>query len=285
MMNWKHFAVLQAIFVLVVVGLIVKHEDKVQLVKTPPKDIAQWYKPESKRHVWLHNMFKLRREMQAIKLYAENKHQENLEKWASGLELHYQKIAEMVPDWEVKLDYASMARLQAHVRKGQYSEVLNEIDTLQETCDSCHQDYQTITALMYRAPDFSNIEVSPQGSFNQHMHTLTQQVNQIKIASDDGMTELALSSLTELKTGMQKLGQVCTDCHKKDHKPYPSEPMQKTLASLEQHLVNGTRKQQAMDLGMLAVQACATCHGTHRLAFDSKILLQQEQTWRKVLQH
>ena len=36
----------------------------------PPSTIAQWYKPANKRQVWLHTMFRLRREMQAMGEYA-----------------------------------------------------------------------------------------------------------------------------------------------------------------------------------------------------------------------
>ena len=117
------------------------------------------------------------------------------------------------------------------------------------------------------------------------MKTLIKQVNQIKIASVDGMSELALSSLADLKRDMSKLGQVCTDCHKQDKKPYPNESMNKTLLSLEKSLKTGTLKEQGMDLGTLAVQACARCHGTHRLTFDTKDLLSKNPSLTELLKH
>ena len=39
----------------------------------PPESLKQWYKPDNKRQVWLHTMFRLRREMQAINEYADQK--------------------------------------------------------------------------------------------------------------------------------------------------------------------------------------------------------------------
>lgn len=48
------------------------HTDLISAVKVPPSSLSQWYKPENKRQVWLHNMFKLRREMQAVEFYAQN---------------------------------------------------------------------------------------------------------------------------------------------------------------------------------------------------------------------
>ena len=40
-------------------------------IDTPPASLEKWYKPANKRQVWLHTMFRLRREMQAISEYAE----------------------------------------------------------------------------------------------------------------------------------------------------------------------------------------------------------------------
>jgi len=284
-MRWTHFIVLQFILVLAIAGLVYKHNDKATIIKTPPTELAQWYKPENKRQVWLHNMFKLRREMQAVQFYAENKDNEHLEKWALALNEHYLKIGKMVPNWNKKLDITTISSLQNQVVNQDYSAVLAAVNTLQNNCDSCHNDYQAITALTYRAPDFSTIEIEPSVSFNSHMHTLTKEVNQIKIASEDGMLDLAISSLTSLKQDMHKLGQVCTDCHKKDKKPYPSKQMKKTLLSLENSLKSGTVKEQGRDLGTLAVLACARCHGTHKLAFATKVLLSKEPNLTELLKH
>jgi len=61
--------------------------------------------------------------------------------------------------------------------------------------------------------------------------------------------------------------------------------MQKIMLSLEQNLKTGQVKQQARDLGSLAVTACATCHGTHRLAEGVKRLLAKEHTFAELLKH
>jgi len=284
-MRWTYFIVLQFILVLVISGIIYKHKDKATIIKTPPAELAQWYKPENKRQVWLHNMFKLRREMQAVQFYAEENDHEHLKEWALELNEHYRKIGEMVPSWNKKLALTTLSRLQDHVVDQNYAGVLVEVNTLQKNCDSCHSDYQAITALAYRAPDFSTVEIEPSVSINSHMKALTKHVNQIKIASKDNMPDLAISSLANLKQGMQKLGQVCTDCHKKDRKDYPNDQMKKTLLSLENSLKTGTLKEQGRDLGTLAVLACARCHGTHRLAFGTKVLLSKEPSLTELLKH
>jgi hypothetical protein len=83
-MRWHYFIILQAIILLVAAGLVYKHQDKVKLVKAAPIELAKWYKPENKRQVWLHNMFKLRREMQAVAFYAQNKDAEHLQQWVNS---------------------------------------------------------------------------------------------------------------------------------------------------------------------------------------------------------
>jgi cytochrome c556 len=291
-MRWTHFILLQAVIALIVGVLIYKHQDKVTLIKSPPTELAQWYKPENKRQVWLHNMFKLRREMQAVEYYAESKDAEHLAKWSASLNEHYLKIADMVPQWQKKLAISTIEQLQRNSKSEQYQAVLHDVKQLRKTCDACHNDYQAVTALTYRAPDFSAIRLDishdnkpEEVSFVDHMKTLTQQVNQIKIASEDGFSDIALSSLSDLKQGMNDLGDTCVNCHKKQRKAYPDEAMKKTLASLEISITSGTLKQQGRDLGTLAVQACATCHGTHRLAFGAKQKLNQEVSFAELIKH
>ena len=285
MNRWIYFVVLQVILVALVLGLVYKHNDKATIIKTPPKVLAKWYKPENKRQVWLHNMFKLRREMQAVQFYANNKDNERLKTWVLKLNEHYLKIGEMVPEWNKKLAVETLSNIQTSAINHDYVGIIEEVNTLQKNCDSCHTDYQAITALTYRTPDFAGLEIAPSVSFNDNMKTLIKNVNQIKIASEDGMPHLALPSLTELKKGMNELGQVCTNCHEKDKKTYPSEQMEETLLTLEQSLKTGLAKDQGRALGTLAVQACATCHGTHRLLLGTKTLLTKEPTLLELLKH
>jgi len=284
-MRWSYFIVLQVIILLVVAGVVYKHQNKVTLVKMPPTALSQWYKPENKRQVWLHNMFKLRREMQAVAFYAEQQDSEHLAKWAEQLGKHYLKISEMIPSWQKKLDIQAMLALNKASSAKDYSQVFVQLDKLQQSCEGCHNEYQAITALTYRTGDFSSIEINDNVSFNEHMKTLTQQVNQIKISAQDGFTELALSSLSQLNLNMEVLGETCVNCHKKDRKIYPSEVMNATLASLKTALTSGSAKEQGRELGTLAVLACARCHGTHRIAYGAKEQLTKDVSLSELIKH
>ena len=191
----------------------------------------------------------------------------------------------MVPSWQKKLALQTMADMTLASEAKDFSSVLTQHKVLQKSCDSCHDDYQAVTALAYRAPDFSKISITDKVSYVDHMDALTTQVNQIKISAQDGNKTLALSSLADLTQGMDMLGETCVDCHKKDRKPYPSEAMKNTLYSLEKSLISGTAKQQGRDLGTLAVLACARCHGTHRLAFGAKQKLVKEVSLSELIKH
>ena len=96
-MRWSYFILLQVLLIAVFSGAVYIHKDKVILLGKPPQSLAKWYKPENKRQVWLHNMFKLRREMQAVRFYADRKDGKGLEGWVSDLGRHYLEIGEMVP--------------------------------------------------------------------------------------------------------------------------------------------------------------------------------------------
>ena len=285
-MRWPYFILVQCLLIGMVGAIVYIHKDRVVLIKTPPASLAQWYKPENKRQLWLHNMFKLRREMQAVRFYANNKEDDYLQKWASQLSTHYLKIGEMVPEWKKKLDINLLTELQGHVEKSSYQDITHALDNLNKSCDSCHADYRATAATMYRAANFSSIDTPGRStSLKEHMKELTRQVNQIKIASEDGRQEVALSSLSDLKKGMNTLGETCSICHKKDEKEYPGDTINNTIARLEESLVTGTLKDQGRELGTLAVTACARCHGTHRLAYDSRNQLVEKQGWRELIKH
>ena len=284
-MQLRYFILLQCLLVVIVGGIVYLHKDRVTLTRNPPASLAQWYKPENERQVWLHTMFKLRREMQAVRFYSERKDAKHLEKWVALLSEHYLETGEMVPEWKKKLDVDAIARLQESAGSNRYQDISQALDNLNESCESCHKDYRAITATIYRAPDFSLVEISPSTSLDMHMEELTQQVNRIKIASEDGMKDLALSTLSDLEKGINALGETCSTCHKKDTRIYPGETINKTIGSLGESLRTGTLKEQGRELGTLAVLACARCHGTHRIAYDTRQLFIDRQSWVELLKH
>jgi len=284
-MRWTHFILLQCLLIAVVVTIVYTHKDKVNLHKIPPASLAKWYMPENKRQEWLHNMFKIRREIQAVKLYASSNENELLDKWTAQLSKHYLKISEMVPEWDKKLDVQALNQLQVSVKDRDQKRISLALDKLNTSCDSCHQDYRVTVATMYRAADFSSVKLSQSADYKKHMQALIRQLNQIKIASTDGKRDVALSSLSELKHGIELQGETCVQCHKKDIKVYPDVKMIETLADLEQSLAKGTKKQQGKALGGLAVQACARCHSTHRIAYDNRKTFIDGTNWQELIKH
>lgn len=232
-------------------------------------------------------MFKLRREMQAVEFYAQKQDPVRLNKWATRLNEHYFKIAEMVPEWKGKLSTQIIADLNAQVKQSSFNEIPKTLNELSQNCQSCHTDYRAITAAKYRAPDFSNIALGPESEipYTQHMEMLSKKVNQIKIASEDGLKVLALSSLTELEQGMQLLGETCSNCHKSEIEAYPTKAMSETMNQLGKSLEIGSLKDQGRYLGTLAVQACARCHGTHRISYDSRKQHTEKIDWGQLIKH
>lgn len=284
-MRWTHFILLQCLLIAIIGGIVYLHKDRVIVLKAPPASLAQWYKPDNERQVWLHTMFNLRREMQAARFYADSNDAEHLEKWVSGLSEHYLKIGEMVPEWQKYLDMDAINNLQKSTSSNNYQDVLDTLDELDESCDSCHRDYRTVTATTYRAPDFSSMRISESTTLETHMQELIRQINQIKIASEDGKKDIALASLADLDKGMNTLGETCSECHKKDTRVYPDDTISKTTSNLAESLRTGTTKDQGRELGTLAVLACARCHGTHRLSYDSMMTFTDKPNWLELLKH
>jgi|APSaa5957512535_1039671.scaffolds.fasta_scaffold118695_2 cytochrome c556 len=285
MMRWSVFIVIQCLIILMLIGVFYSHQNHMILLKEPPTSLSQWYKPQNKRQVWLHTMFRLRRETLAIEIYALSKDDKNLRKWMEKLSKDYREIKEMVPEWEARLDLAVINELQANVNDKRYEEVIQSLLELDKNCEACHTDFRTVTASLYRAPDFSNIKIDGSTSLKLHMRTMSKQVNQIKIAYMDGKQDTALTAYRQLEKEMNRLGDTCSTCHKDSSQSYPNDLMISAMSDLEQSLKTGTIKDQGKALGTLAVMVCADCHGTHRLAYDVKELLGKSENWRELLKH
>ncbi len=283
-MRWFHFLLLQLFLIIIISGVVYLHKDKVTLVKVPPQSIAQWYKPINKRQVWLHNMFKLRRELQAVEYYSAKGDSEHLSKWTGLFSEHYLKIGEMMPEWRKKIDLDALKELQQLSTTN--DELTPTITAIKQSCINCHNDYQTITATLYRTADFSTFgELAPSVNLKQHMLNMTEQINFIKIAAEDGMQDIAQSVLSRLDKDIKLLGKTCDSCHANQDIVYPDLAMNNTLASLQESLTSGTLKEQGRHLGTLAVIACARCHGSHRVITDTKELLIENRDMLELLRH
>mgnify|MGYP002713148339 CR=1 FL=1 len=243
----------------------------------PPASIGEWYKPKNERQVWLHTMFALRREMQAVAEYGASGERELLQKWSERFVTHYRKIADMVPEWRDELDYEALQQLQDAVGQGSSEAVAAALKEIGRSCSSCHREYRATTAMIYRTPDFSEIRVKgapgePARDYPEVMEELSTLVNRIKIASDDARYEAGLDSLALLNQRLDQLSTSCGECHRDE---YPKsrilgELTLEALTGLEQGLRRGDQKLAGRSLGSAAVYACARCHAIHRAPYDMR---------------
>ena len=247
-------------------------------IPAPPASLAQWYPPVAKRLVWLHNMFKLRRELQAVAEYARLKDQPRMNKWARQFDMHYRKIGEMVPEWKSELDMDGAQRLASATASGDFSAARQAVRKLNQSCRGCHRDYRAIVTLLYRTPDFSKqtINAGPDGKtrYKKHMEMLATEINRIKIAMVDERPKAALNAFNMLSTGINQLAESCANCHKQTRigKNYFDADLQAMLKKLGSAIQSGDQRQSGMALGEVAVSACSHCHGTHRVLYDLKQL-------------
>ncbi len=249
-------------------------------VPLPPKAIAQWYKPQNKRQVWLHNMFKLRRELQAVSEYLAIGNTELLQKWMGRFAKHYRQIGEMVPEWQDELELGWLSRLESAVVEGDAESAARAVKRLKRSCGGCHKEYQAVTALLYRTPDFSSIAVKTdvgKVDYPQYMGQLSTLVNRIKIASEDLQKQVALESVQQLRSQLHELTPSCQQCHREDD-PKPverilGEDIKDALLRLEAHIEDGNVKQTGRALGGVAVSVCARCHSVHRTVSAARTMI------------
>ena len=241
----------------------------------PPASLEEWYKPANKRQVWLHTMFRLRREMQAISEYAEQKDQVSMKKWISRLEKDYNKIADMVPEWEKEIKPRLLPELEMFAKKGDMPRLAKTLKMIQRTCDDCHNDYQPLVTAIYRSPHYDDIKINALSgkvhSFDDNMEALSSSVNRILIALDDGHNNMALQAGQDLSSQLQNLGDSCQSCHKDDKYPYErilGKATQQRLEMLQANITKGQVKDSQKLMGEIAVTVCARCHNTHRIVND-----------------
>lgn len=241
-------------------------------LKTPPDSLRQWYKPSNKRQVWLHTMFKLRREMQAISLYASTNNKTAVKKWIQRLDKNYNKIADMVPEWEKKIKPRLIDELKIFANKGDAYRIAKTLKMISRTCDDCHYDYQPLVTAIYRSPYYADIKIKgidgKTQTFEENMEQLSTSVNLTLIALDDGQTSAALQASKILAKQLHNLGNSCNNCHKDDIYPHErilGKPTQQLFEKLQTNISKGRIKDSQKLMGEIAVSVCARCHNTHRI--------------------
>lgn len=252
-------------------------------IEIPPASLEQWYKPANKRQVWLHTMFRLRREMHAISEYADLDNLAAMDKWIGRLGKDYNKIVEMVPEWKQEIKPRLIDELELFAKKRDVYRLKKTLKMIERTCDDCHTVYQPLVTAMYRSPHYDDIKVKDlQGvtqSFEENMDGLSVSVNRILIALDDGNNDAALFVSKSLETQLENLGDSCTACHKDD--AYPRERIlgetnKERFRTLKSHIAGGRVKDSQKLMGEIAVTVCARCHNTHRIVYDLRDALAGE---------
>ena len=156
----KYSAAFLLITLIIGAGIAPAYAGTQSSLDTPPASLEEWYKPANKRQVWLHTMFRLRREMQAISEYAGQKDHVSMKKWISRLDKDYNKITDMVPEWEKEIKPRLLPELEMFAKKGDTPRVAKTLKMIQRTCDDCHEDYQPLVTAIYRSPHYDDIKIN-----------------------------------------------------------------------------------------------------------------------------
>jgi len=258
-------------------------EEKTLSLRLPPASLEKWYRPANKRDAWLHTMFRLRREMQAVSEYAALEDNARLKKWLARLEKDYLSIGEMVPEWKDELEDGLLKKMRAAAEAGDADSLARWQRKLGKSCQSCHAEYKLTAALLYRAPDFSAVKVESEETMEEEdygrvMSRLSLLLNRVKIAGEDGRQRAAMDALDQLEQRLADLGGSCAACHKQEsaREIILGEEAKASLAHVRKGLETGNQKQTGRYLGEFAVGVCADCHAIHRLQSDMRRLLSGE---------
>ena len=260
---------LQHFLILVFVGSLAFQVNAGEFSAQLPESLGKWYKPENKRQVWLHTMFGMRRELQAVQEYADEGDMTGIRKWSARLIKHYRSLPEMVPEWseEVELDTAS--DLEKSVEQEDLAAIKSAARRLGRSCRGCHSDYRLLARLRYRTASFKGLEINDNGKVRKlsgFKKELIRTLNRIKISAVDSRWEKASSAVDSFMLKLDSLASTCSSCHEAEE---PAERIlgsatQAGLTQLKNAVDNNNLKQTGLSLGTTAVEVCARCHGVHR---------------------
>jgi hypothetical protein len=248
-------------------------------VALPPPAIAQWYKPQNKRQVWLHLMFRLGQTSQAIMSYGKQGDTERMAHWAGLFAEKYRAIPMMVPQWRTEVDETAVTALETGAANRDFPAVRSAMKKIRQTCKSCHGQYKASTVAIYRSADFSKVEVKMGGdtvSYRNLMKALHRDLTALKIAREDGQPDTARHFSLRFREKLAILEESCSSCHRD---PEPKERIlgaktQQTLTALHEALKEpGKTKKSGHLLGTLGYTVCGRCHGIHRNSVEIKKLL------------
>ncbi len=236
---------------------------------TLPDSLGKWYKPQNKRQVWLHTMFAMRRELQALQEYADEGDLSGVKKWSDKLLKHYRHIPEMVPEWQDELELETATDLEQAVANADLPRIKSLSRDLARSCKGCHRDFRVLAALRYRTAVFNDVMVSENGQqikFLDFKHELIRTLNRINISAEDARWDNATTAVEQFESKLDAYGNSCASCHD-DKEPRERILGAATAAGLE-HLKQAIKRQDHKDtgrsLGETAVNVCARCHGVHR---------------------
>ena len=234
-----------------------------------PDSLGNWYKPQNKRQVWLHTMFGLRRELQAVREYSDQGDLPGVKKWSDKLLKHYRSLAEMVPEWRDETDLSYADALQTSVERGNFKQIKRASKQITQTCRSCHKSYQLLARLRYRTANFSPLKVEHEGQtmrFSRFKTELVRSLNRVKIAVSDQRWAQAGAALNDLQQRLDSFGQTCSSCHKDKapHERILGAATARDMQALQQAIASQDTKLSGRSLGAVAVNVCARCHGVHR---------------------
>ncbi len=244
--------------------------DEGSTIAAIPDSLGQWYKPINKRQVWLHTMFSLRRELQAIEEYATAKDLPHVRRWGEKFLTHYKRLPEMVPEWRDEVEPGDAQRLQDALEAGDFGRVDGAVDRLQRNCRNCHREYRALAALRFRSPDFSKLRIDGEQASGKDYGTAMNDLSRIKIASEDQRWPAALDASRSLRAQLAGLQTSCESCHddRSASEGILGQHAQGILDRLDTALQQQQEKETGATLGEAAVAICARCHGIHRSLSD-----------------
>ncbi len=263
--------------------ILAQSEEQQVSFSKPPQSIKDWYQPNNKHQVWLHTMFNLRRQMQAIAEYMAYEDQKSLNKWVAQFSKSYRAIGKMVPEWQDELETEWLDKMIAAAKAGDYKKVALAQRQIRKSCSGCHNEFKISTAAIYRTPNFDVVKVEDSETMEEQdiaksMNGMSNMMNRMIIALSDKHYNRAQNALETFQQRVEDIGTICSNCHasEKQKNYLMGEKVMASFDKLNEAIEQKQAKAAKRYTAEIAVNICAKCHAIHRTLDDVRRVLSKE---------
>jgi len=235
-----------------------------------PVSLDNFYPPKSNGPAYLMAMHQMAMPMSGIVNDLFQNDIENANANFEAFKTEYARIAEMIPEWKSYYPAEPVEQLDAAIKSGNPDAVMGAMETIGNSCHSCHQVYMPLAHQKYHWGEFAAVSITDPLSggdvpFRQMMMMMESNMTGTGIDLKQGQLDNARKNLDGFEARFNAVAQTCQACHDTERKYFVSEDINGAIAGLKTALASEKIDPSAVGgmLQKIGQESCFKCHLVH----------------------